>query len=87
MSLPLFELENWFSAAEGKCDLTLSHSDCEPLTIAGLLTSAEWEAFRSIRLNYGPSDGYPELRRLVAAQYQSIEPHDVTIFNGPSEVL
>jgi len=87
MSLPLFELESWFTAAEGKYDLTLSHSDCEPLAIADLLTSAEWEAFRSIGLNYGPSDGYPELRRLVAAQYQSIEPDGVAIFNGPSEAV
>ena len=25
MSLPFFELENWYAAAEGKCDLTLGH--------------------------------------------------------------
>lgn len=87
MSLPLFELENWFVAAEGKYDITLSHSDCEPRQIADLLTNEEWEEFRAIKLPYGPTDGYPDLRRLVAAQYESVEPGDVAIFNGPSEAV
>ena len=87
MVLPLFELENWFAAAEGRYDLTLGHSDCEPLAVADLLASGDWEAFRSLKLPYGCIEGDPELRRLVAGQYETVAPDDVAIFNGPSEAV
>ena len=33
MTLPLFELDEWFATADGHFDLSLSHSGCQPQTV------------------------------------------------------
>lgn len=82
-----FPLVDWFAAAEGRFDVSLSHSDCEPLHSSNLLHEEELKAFGSFRLGYGPFAGSGELRNLVADQYQTIKPEDVLIFSGASEAI
>ena len=41
MRFPPFELVKWFSAAEGRFDISLSNSDCEPLSVSDLLDQHE----------------------------------------------
>ena len=85
--LPRFPLVDWFAAAEGRFDFSLSHSDCEPLHCSDLLNEQELKEFGHFRLGYGPFAGLEELRNLVAHQYQTIEPKDVLIFSGASEAI
>ena len=87
MTLPLFDLNEWFAKAEHRFDLSLSHSGCEPQLVADLLDDADWESFRAVSLNYGAIDGLSELRTLIAGQYDSVDPEQVMTFNGPSEVI
>ncbi len=87
MRLPPFQLVNWFSSAEGRFDLSLSHSDCEPLSVSDLLDEEELAAFADFSLGYGTFAGLDELRTLVARQYKTIEPDDVLAFSGASEAI
>jgi aspartate/methionine/tyrosine aminotransferase len=87
MTLPLFELNEWFAKAEGRYELSLSHSGCEPLRVADLLDEADWQSFAAVSLNYGAIDGLRELRTLIAEQYESVEAEHIMTFNGPSEVI
>ena len=87
MSLPPFELVNWFSAAEGRFDLSLGHTDCEPLSVDDLLDTPDLARFAEVRLGYQPFAGTAELRSAVAAQYDEIGPENVLICNGSSEPI
>ena len=87
MSLPRFELEAWFAGAEGRYDYSLSNSDCQPLRVADLFEDGVPEAFTATDLAYGAFDGLAELRRLVADQYETVDPDDALILNGPSEAI
>ncbi len=87
MRLPRFQLVDWFSAAEGRFDLSLSHSDCEPLSVSDLLDEHELAGFADFRLGYGPFAGLNELRHVVARQYDTIKPDDVLVFGGASEAI
>ncbi len=85
--LARFPLVDWFAAAEGRFDFSLSHSDCEPLHCSDVLNDQELKEFGDSRLGYGPFAGLEDLRNLVAHQYQTIKPEDVLIFNGASEAI
>jgi aspartate/methionine/tyrosine aminotransferase len=85
--LARFPLVDWFAAAEGRFDFSLSHSDCEPLNCSDLLNDQELKDFGHFRLGYGPFAGLEDLRNLVAHQYQTIKPEDVLIFSGASEAI
>ena len=87
MKLPRFELDHWFAVAEGRFDLSLSHSACEIQSVADFLDEDELQAFAKIPLGYGPFDGLPELQSAIANQYESIEASSVLTFNGPSEAI
>lgn len=87
MRFPPFQLVDWFAAAEGRFDLSLSHSDCEPLSLSDLFNASELASFADFRLGYGTFAGLEQLRSLVARQYTTIEKHDVLIFNGVSEAI
>lgn len=78
---------DWFAGAEGRFDVSLSHSDCEPLACSDFLEERELKEFGGFRLGYGPFAGLEELRTRVASQYQTIEPEDVLIFSGASEAI
>jgi aspartate/methionine/tyrosine aminotransferase len=87
MNLPPFPLVDWFAFAEGKYDLSLSHSDCEPLAVSDVLGEHELAEFSQRRLGYGPFAGLAELRNVVSRQYSTIDDAGVLIFNGVSEAI
>ncbi len=87
MNLPPFSLVQWFAAAEGRFDLSLSHSDCEPLSVADILDDTSQHTLADYSLAYGTFAGLEELRQAVAGQYSTIEKGDVLIFGGASEAI
>lgn len=87
MELPSFPLVKWFAAAEGRFDISLSHSDCEPLCVADVLDEDGLNTFSSYRLGYGTFSGLEELRKIVAAEYATLGSKDVQVFNGASEAI
>ncbi len=87
MKLPRFELDHWFAVAEGRFDLSLSHSACETQSVADLLDGDELQEFTQLSLGYGPFDGLPELQESIASQYETIAPANILTFNGPSEAI
>jgi aspartate/methionine/tyrosine aminotransferase len=87
MELPAFPLVQWFAAAEDRFDISLSHSDCEPLSVSDILSDAEQKAFADFPLGYGSFAGLEELRESVADQYTSLKQDDVLIFGGASEAI
>lgn len=87
MPLPSFPLVKWFAAAEGRFDISLSHSDCEPLQVSDLLDGAELQSFAGFGLGYGSFAGSDDLRNLVAEQYKTIGSDDVLVFSGASEAI
>ncbi len=87
MKLPRFELDHWFAVAEGRFDLSLSHSACEIQRVGDFLDDDELKAFAELPLGYGPFDGLPELQEVVAGQYETIKAANVLTFNGPSEAI
>ncbi len=84
---PPFQLVNWFAAAEGRFDLSLSSSDCEPLCLSDLFDKRELPSFANCGLGYGTFAGLEQLRGLVARQYATIDKNDVLIFGGASEAI
>lgn len=87
MRLPPFELVKWFSAAEGRFDISLSHSDCEPLGVSELLDEDQQSSLLNFRLGYGAFAGLEELRHLIGQTYTTIKKDDVLIFSGASEAI
>ena len=87
MQLPSFALVKWFAAAEGRFDISLSHSDCEPLSVADVLDKEGRNTLDNYRLGYGTFTGLAELRQAVARQYTTIDKDDVLIFGGASEAI
>ncbi len=87
MTLPLFDLNHWFARADGRYDLSLSHSGCQPLTAAEFLNEDELPSFLNESLGYGPVDGFADLRQVIADQYQTMDSGQVMTFHGPSEVI
>ncbi|MBI1315140.1 aminotransferase class I/II-fold pyridoxal phosphate-dependent enzyme [bacterium] len=87
MELPSFPLVKWFAAAEGRFDISLSHSDCEPLSVADVLDEDGQSRFASLPLGYGPFGGLEELKQVVADQYATLCSSDVLVFGGASEAI
>ena len=87
MELPAFPLVQWFAAAEGRFDISLSHSDCEPLSGSDILGDAEQKAFSNFPLGYGSFAGLEDLRQSIASQYATLQQDDVLIFGGASEAI
>jgi aspartate/methionine/tyrosine aminotransferase len=87
MTLPLFELDEWFATTEGRFDLSLSHSGCQPQNISEFLDEDDLRAFANLNLAYGAFEGLAELRRLIANEYEAVDPSHVLTFNGPSEAI
>lgn len=87
MELPSFPLVKWFAAAEGRFDISLSHSDCEPLSIADVLDEDGQNVLRNYQLGYGAFTGLEELRQIVADQYATLGSEDVLVFGGASEAI
>ncbi|MCA9015082.1 MAG: pyridoxal phosphate-dependent aminotransferase [Planctomycetaceae bacterium] len=87
MKLPAFPLVQWFAAAEGRIDISLSHSDCEPLSVADVLKESQCGLPADFSLGYGTFAGREELRQSIAAQYTTIDKDDVQTFSGASEAI
>jgi aspartate/methionine/tyrosine aminotransferase len=87
MRLPPFRLVDWFATAEGRFDLSLSHSDCEPLSVSELFNERDLAEFAELRLGYGEFAGLEKLRNSVARQYSTIDNDQVLIFSGASEAI
>ncbi|MCA9065742.1 MAG: pyridoxal phosphate-dependent aminotransferase [Planctomycetaceae bacterium] len=87
MDLPSFPLVNWFAAAEGRFDISLSHTDCEPLSVADVLDKVEQRTLAQLPLGYGTFTGLKELRQGVADQYSTLTSDDVLVFGGASEAI
>ena len=65
-----FALERYFARYEFDAPYLLSPSDCEPLTLAGLLaraTPAQRARWETLSLGYTHSAGAPELREAIVA--------------------
>lgn len=80
-------IHEWFADAEGRFDVSLSHSACQPLSVNELLSDADFESLRSLSLDYGAFEGLAELRTLIADSYVNMDPSRVLTFNGPGEAI
>jgi len=87
MELPAFSLVEWFAAAEGRFDISLSHSDCDPISVSDVLNDDAQLRLANYPLGYGEFAGLEELRIEVAQQYESLDKDDVLIFGGASEAI
>lgn len=84
-----FALERFFAQYEFRTEFLLCASDCETHSLHELLAyeSGAEAAFAALRLGYTEAPGSPELRELIAAQYESIGADDVLVFSGAQEAI
>ena len=73
--------------AEGRYDISLSHSGCQSRSVNELIDERQLIEFGSVSLNYGAFDGLAELRSRIAQSYRDISGNDVVTLNGPSEAI
>jgi hypothetical protein len=80
-------MERWQSTWEHRVPLNLSESGVHPLKVGELLELADEgpELLSPLRLTYGPSNGSPELRELIAALYPGAGPENVLVTVGGVE--
>jgi len=85
-SIP-FGTEIYFSKYEFSTPHLLSVSDCESMSIVELLELAgdDLSNLGNLRLGYTESQGHPELRSMIAQNYESAEPEDVIVLGSPIE--
>jgi len=82
MEIKDFKLERYFARYEFSAPYLLSSSDCEPLSLAELLSIADNDSliqWNNLTLGYTESQGHPVLREEIAGLYESIDPKDVLI--------
>jgi aspartate/methionine/tyrosine aminotransferase len=80
MQIKPFKLERYFAQYEFAARYLLSSSDCEPLTMAELLsyaTDAQQALWDDLWLGYTESKGHPLLLESIAELYAGIEPATV----------
>lgn len=89
MSHRPFALERYFARHEFSARYLLGSSDPESITLGELLAfePGSREAFEQLWLGYTESQGDPELRRLIAAQYEAVSPDQVLVFTGAEEPI
>ena len=87
MAIPRYPLNEWFAKGEGRFDVSLSSSSCQPLAIGDLMDVDELRALSTIPLSYGPFAGSVELQSQIATQYQTIAPSDILTYHGPGEAI
>ncbi len=88
MKIAPFEIELFFAQYEFSTPHILCASDCESMSVETLLTLADMSLAElgDLHLSYTESQGHPELRRLVAAQYGSgISADQVVMLGAPEE--
>ncbi|MEF3698726.1 aminotransferase class I/II-fold pyridoxal phosphate-dependent enzyme [Desulfolutivibrio sp.] len=89
MNLPPFELERYFSVHEFTAKRLMCVSDCQPLTVAELLSLSDGaaEAFAALPMGYADSRGGPTLRRAICPLYASVTPDDLLVHVGAEEAI
>ena len=88
--LPLFKLEEYLFTHEHQAEISLCSSGLDSLSLANLLEYADADQLNSwnaSRLGYSTPQGSPELRELIARQYQAIASNGVMVFNGACEAI
>jgi len=82
MKLQPFKLERYFSKYEFEVPHLLCCSDCEPLSLNGLLKYADQKSidlWHNLKLGYTDSRGHPILREEIAKLYKTIDPENVLV--------
>lgn len=89
MQLPPFKLERYFAKYEFTTEYLLCSSDCESMTIAGLLAlePGAAEKFQQVWLGYTESQGSPSLRKEICKLYETIQPEDILVHSGAGEAI
>jgi aspartate/methionine/tyrosine aminotransferase len=80
MQIAPFELERYFGRYEFSARYLLSSSDCEALSLAELLATADDQMagmWRELRLGYTESWGHPLLREEIAGLYNGLAAENV----------
>src|SRR5258708_991687 len=84
-----FKLERYSAEPELKARYLLSASDCESLSVTGLLALADDDGGRrwdTLRRGYTESQGAPALGAAIGAQYETIAPEQVLV-GAPEELI
>lgn len=90
MKLKDFKLERYFARHEFTAPYLLCCSDCESFTVKDILELEGESAIRSfqdLRLSYTESHGNPELRRIIASLYSSMEAGEILVTSGAEEAI
>lgn len=87
MKIEPFAIEQYFALYEFNTPYLLCASDCESMTVEELLalSGQQMGALGDLHLGYTESQGDPQLRSAVAANYETAEPDDVIILGAPEE--
>jgi aspartate/methionine/tyrosine aminotransferase len=84
-----FALERFFAQHEFSARYLLSTSDCQGMSMAGLVAGADQELrerWERLALGYTESQGLPELRSEIAALYESADTDEVLVA-APEEAV
>jgi aspartate/methionine/tyrosine aminotransferase len=89
MNLPPFKLERYFAQYEFSAPYLLCSSDCESLSVAGLLALELGAKDRFLQhwLGYTESPGSPTLRQEISKIYTAIRPEQVLVHSGAEEAI
>lgn len=87
MKIAPFSIEEFFALYEFTTPYLLCSSDCESMTVGQLLKLADVALadFADLHLGYTESQGHPDLRRQIAAQYSGIVADEVVVLTAPEE--
>lgn len=87
MKIAPFAIEEFFALYEFNTPYLLCSSDCESMTVGELLALAEVDiaGLGDLRLGYTESQGQPELRAQIAAQYPGVGADEVVVLTAPEE--
>jgi len=85
-----FRLERYFGQWEFSAKILLGSSDPESMRLPELLALADEDGRRrwdELWLGYTESEGLPELREAIAAQFDACGPGDILVFSAPEEAI
>lgn len=87
MKIAPFSIEEFFALYEFNTPYLLCSSDCESMTVGELLALADVDmaSLADIHLGYTESQGHPDLRGQIAAQYSDVVADEVVVLTAPEE--
>jgi aspartate/methionine/tyrosine aminotransferase len=87
MNIKPFQTERFFAMHEFAAPYILCASDCESLTVHGLLqlAGAYWATLGELRLGYTETQGAAVLREQIAEMYAQAGPDQVIVLGAPEE--